>query len=155
MNNIIITSNAFHQGGSIPVKYTCDGENISPPLTWSGIPSNTQSIALIMEDPDAPGGIFVHWIIFNIPSFLTELPEDIPKFPVIVDGIQQRTTSFGTIGYGGPCPPRGETHRYFFKIFALDIRLTLPPGASKSDILREMNGHILSTEEFIGFYKRI
>lgn len=156
---IIIESPAFRTGNTIPTEHTCDGNNISPPLLWTGIPSNTRSIALIMEDPDAPRGIFTHWIIYNIPPHIRGLPAFIPRtpdlgvWPLIGSGFQG-TTSFGTIGYGGPCPPRGETHRYIFRIYALDERLPLQPGVSKNDIMGVINGHILATGELIGIYGR-
>lgn len=155
MQNIAIWSEAFSPGGTIPKKYTCDGSDFSPPLSFSGIPPNTRSIALIMEDPDAPMGTFVHWIIYNIPPYITELPEAFPKGSIIEDTIFQGITSFGRFGYGGPCPPRGETHRYFFKIYALDIeRLLLPPRAYKEDVERSITNHILVKGELMGLYGR-
>lgn len=152
MQNIIISS-IFKQGDFIPKKYTCDSSNISPPLSFSILPSNTKSIALIMEDPDAPIRTFIHWIIYNIPPYITELPEAFPKGSIIASTIYQGMTDFSTFGYGGPCPPRGEIHRYFFRVYALDIELPLP-GLSRTDIEKTMSGHILATGELMGLYER-
>jgi len=156
---ITIWSEAFKTGDTIPIEYTYDGRNMSPPLLWTGIPSNTRSITIIMEDPDAPRGTFTHWIIYNIyphirglPAFMPRTP-DLAVWPLIGNGFQG-ITSFGIIGYGGPCPPRGETHRYVFKIYALDIRLPLEPEVSRADIMREINGHILAIGELVGIYGR-
>ena len=118
--SVEVTSPAFHDGGSIPSKYTCDGQNVSPPLKWNTIPEGTKSIALIVDDPDAPRGDWVHWVVYDLPASLRELPERVPPDEEILgNGGRQGTTDFGKIGYGGPCPP-GGTHRYFFKIYALD-----------------------------------
>lgn len=159
MKNITIWSDAFKTGDRIPIEYTCDGNNISPPLSWADVPSNARSTVIIMEDPDAPRGIFTHWTIYNIYPYIRILPASIPKtpdlgaWPLTGNGFQG-TTSFGEIGYGGPCPPHGEVHRYFFKIYTLDITLPLLPGAPKTDIIKAMNGHILATGELIGIYGR-
>lgn len=159
MQNITIWSEAFRTGEMIPKKYTCDGKDISPPLSWTGTPSGTQSIALIMDDPDAPGGTFVHWVAFNIPPHIRMLPEGIPKTSALTpwpfgDSSYQGINDFGNIGYGGPCPPPGKSHRYFFKVYMLDTKLSLPPGSSKADIERAMNNHILAKGELIGIYGR-
>lgn len=151
---MITLSSVFEQGNTIPTEYTCDGSNISPPFTWFGIPENTYTIALIMEDPDVPEGTFVHWIIFNIPSYLQGLPKGIPKVPIFGDSSRQGLADFGTVGYGGPCPPPGPPHRYFFRIYALDSRLNIPPGMSKHIIERAMTYHILATGELMGLYCR-
>ncbi len=150
---IKITSSAFEEGGLIPPKYTCDGEDISPPLQWDAVPEGTNTIALISDDPDAPMGIWVHWVLFNLPADTTELTENIPPDENLPSGAGQGTNDFHRIGYGGPCPP-GGTHRYFFKIYALDTELDLAAGAHKKDLLKAMEGHILGEGQLIGKYKR-
>jgi Raf kinase inhibitor-like YbhB/YbcL family protein len=150
---IKITSSAFGNGESIPVKYTCDGENISPPLKWSNVPQGTKSFAIINDDPDAPMGTWVHWVVYNIPANVTELSERIPPSQKLSSGALQGKNSWGRIGYGGPCPPSG-THRYFFKIYALDKILDLAPGASKEEILKAIKGHILAEGQIYGKYSR-
>ncbi|MHC4337023.1 MAG: YbhB/YbcL family Raf kinase inhibitor-like protein [Planctomycetota bacterium] len=150
---IKITSSAFEDEGLIPAKYTCDGEDISPPLQWDAVPEGTKSVALICDDPDAPIGTFVHWVLFNLPADTKELAEGIPKGTTLPNGAQQGTSDFGRIGYGGPCPPSG-THRYFFRIYALDTQLALAPGARKPDLLNTMQGHILAQGQLMGKYKR-
>ncbi len=151
--DIIITSSAFEEGGLIPPKYTCDGDDISPPLQWDPVPEGTKSIALISDDPDAPMGTWVHWVLFNLPADTRELQENIPKDEILPNGARQGISDFHRIGYGGPCPPSG-THRYFFKIYALDTELDLDAGAGKSDLLNAMEGHILAEGQLIGKYKR-
>lgn len=150
---IQISSGAFANEGFIPQKYTCDGENISPPLTWKNIPSGTKSIAIINDDPDAPVGTWVHWVIYNIPPNISGLPEGIKPIEKLPDGTMQGRNSWGKIGYGGPCPPSG-VHRYFFKIYALDKMLDLKPGATKEELLKAMKGHILAEGQFYGKYSR-
>ena len=150
---IKITSSAFEDGGLIPAKYTCDGADISPPLRWDVVPEGTKSIALICDDPDAPMGTFVHWVIFGLPAETRELAENIPSDETLPNGAKQGTSDFGRIGYGGPCPPSG-THRYFFKIYALDTEVALAAGASKRELLGAMEGHILGQGQLIGKYKR-
>ncbi len=150
---IKITSSAFAEGGLIPSKYTCDGSNISPPLQWDMVPEGTKSVALICDDPDAPIGTFVHWVLFGLPAEAGELEENIPPDKTLPNGAKQGTNGFGRIGYGGPCPPSG-THRYFFKIYALKTELNLAAGATKSDLLNAMEGHILGQGQLIGKYKR-
>jgi len=151
--DIKITSSAFEDGGLIPAKYTCDGADVSPPLQWNKVPEGTKSIALICDDPDAPMGTWVHWVIFGLPADIRELAEDVPPDKTLPNGARQGTSDFGRIGYGGPCPPSG-THRYFFKIYALDRELDLPAGARKRDLLKAMEGHIVGQGELIGKYKR-
>ena len=151
--DIKITSSAFEHEGLIPPKYTCDGADISPPLQWEGVPEATMSIALISDDPDAPMGTWVHWVIFGLPADTKELAENIPPDETLPNGARQGISNFGRIGYGGPCPPSG-THRYFFKIYALDTELELAPGAGKSDLLKAMEGHTLGQGQLIGKYKR-
>jgi len=150
---IKLTSKAFKEGDFIPKKYTCDGENVSPPLEWSGIPSEAQSIAIICDDPDAPMGTWVHWVVFNIPPSVSKLNEKFPSNKILEDGTTQGNNDFKKIGYGGPCPP-GGIHRYFFKIYALDKRVELTPGTTKGELLHEMNGHILAEGKFTGKYSR-
>jgi len=150
---IKITSSAFENGGLIPAKYTCDGADMSPPLQWDAVPEGTRSIALICDDPDAPMGTFVHWVIFGLPADTRELVKNIPADETLPNGAKQGTSDFGRIGYGGPCPPSG-THRYFFKIYALDTEVDLAAGAGKRELLGAMEGHILVQGQLIGKYKR-
>jgi len=150
---IKITSSAFEDGGLIPSKYTGDGADVSPPLQWDTVPEGTRSIALICDDPDAPMGTWVHWVLFNLPSDAKELVENIPSDKILPDGARQGLSDFGRVGYGGPCPP-GGTHRYFFKIYALDTEVGLQAGADKRRLLKTMEGHILSQGQLIGKYKR-
>jgi Raf kinase inhibitor-like YbhB/YbcL family protein len=150
---IKITSPAFDEGGMIPKKYTCDGLDVSPPLTWASAPEGTKTFALICDDPDAPMGTWVHWVLFNLPGNINSLSENIPPQRTLSNNAKQGTNDFGKIGYGGPCPP-GGTHRYYFKIYALDTELYLDPGITKSDLLAAMKGHILGEGQLIGRYKR-
>lgn len=148
-----LTSPAFTDGSSIPLKYTGDGTDVSPPLEWSDIPSGTKSFAIICDDPDAPSGSWVHWVIYNIPPAINSLPEGIAPVESPDDGIVQGINDFGRIGYGGPMPPRG-THRYVFKIFALDAILPSKPGITKAGLLKLMSGHIISDAKLTGKYSR-
>ncbi len=150
---IQIESSAFKYGDFIPSKYTCDGINVSPPLKWSDIPEGTKSIALICDDPDAPIGDWVHWVLYNIPPETRELNENIPNERTLKDGSIHGLNDWKKYGYGGPCPPSG-THRYFFKIYALDTKLNLSPGATKKHLLDAMSGHILASGELMGKYQR-
>lgn len=150
---IKITSSAFTEGGLLPAKYTCDGTDVSPPLQWDAVPQGTKSIALICDDPDAPMGTWVHWVLFNLPAEAKELTENIPPEKTLANGARQGTNDFRKIGYGGPCPPSG-THRYFFKIYALDAKVNLEAGANKRQLLKAMEGHILAQGQLIGKYKR-
>ena len=150
---IKITSGAFNEGEFIPKKYTCDGVNISPPLDWSGIPDNTKSIALICDDPDAPMGTWVHWVIFNIPPSINKLKENIPAVKVLEDGTIQGINDFRKTGYGGPCPP-GGTHRYYFKIYALDKKLSITSSTTKKDLEQSMREHIVAEGKIVGKYSR-
>lgn len=149
-----IKSSAFQEGGEIPKKYTCSGENVSPPLSFSGIPEGTKSLALICDDPDAPGGTWVHWVVYDLPAKTAGLPENVPKTERLENDAAQGLTDFGRIGYGGPCPPPGAYHRYFFKIYALSKMPGLSPGATKAQLLSAMEGSILSETQLIGRYKR-
>lgn len=148
-----IISTEFAHEDSIPVKFTCDGANISPTLQWSDPPEGTQSFALISDDPDAPGGTWVHWVLYNIPVEVRELPEAIPADAELADGSLHGENSFGRLDYGGPCPP-GGTHRYFFKLYALDIILDLESGVDKGALLDAMEGHVLAEAELMGTYTR-
>ena len=152
-HNVRLSSSSFKDGGTIPARYTCDGEDISPPLGWSGLPGGTQSVALICDDPDAPAGTWVHWVLFNIPADTTALDEAVPTKETLPDGSKQGMTDFRRTGYGGPCPP-GGTHRYFFKLYALNTKLDLPPGVSKSGLIEAMEGHLLAECRLIGLYSR-
>lgn len=148
-----LTGTAFENGGMIPAKYTCDGADVSPPLEWSPGPGGTKSYALICDDPNAPAGTWVHWVIFNIPAGITELPEEVPLDRKLPSGAMQGINDFRRLGYGGPCPP-GGTHRYFFRIYALDTTLPLGPGATKEQVLRAMKGHVLAEGQLMGKYQR-
>lgn len=150
---IKIKSSAFEDGGLIPAKYTCDGADVSPPLQWDVVPEGTKSIALICDDPDAPMGTWVHWVLFNLPSEANELAENIPAEEALPNGARQGVSDFGRIGYGGPCPPSG-THRYFFKIYALNAEVGLQAGINKRQLLKAMEGHILGQGQLVGKYKR-
>lgn len=148
-----IRSPAFQQDGMIPSRYTCDGDDISPELTWSDVPEGTRSLALICDDPDAPMGTWVHWVIYNIPPDKRSLAEAFPKDKKIPDGTLQGITDFRRTGYGGPCPP-GGTHRYYFKLYALDTVLSLSAGKTKQELLDAMKGHQLAEAGLMGRYKR-
>jgi Raf kinase inhibitor-like YbhB/YbcL family protein len=153
--NIQITSNAFQEGEMIPIKYTCDGSDRSPALSWSNIPEDTQTLALICEDPDAPSGTFVHWIIYNISPTVTGLAEGVPAVELLPDGTIQGQNDFKRIGYGGPCPPSGDSpHRYFFRLYALDTEIQLSAGASREEFTRAIEGHILAGGHLMGTYQR-
>ena len=154
-NQLTITSDAFASGQSIPAKYSCIGRNVSPPLAWNEPPAGTQSFALIMDDPDAPIGTWVHWVLYNIPLAKRDLQEDLPITGKNVDlnAIYVGKNSSGNIGYDGPCPPSG-THRYVFKLYALDTTISLLPGATKEKILQEMEGHILAQGELVGTFSK-
>lgn len=148
-----IESPAFQANHTIPTEYTCDGVDQSPPLQWSEVPPEAQSLTLIMDDPDAPRGTFVHWVVYDLPADGDGLAEAIPAGESIPGGGVQGINDFRAIAYGGPCPPRG-THRYLFKLYALDTQLNLPPGVSKADVIAAMDGHILGFAELIGLYSR-
>jgi Raf kinase inhibitor-like YbhB/YbcL family protein len=149
MGTLTVTSTAFKEGGMIPGKYTCDDRDLSPQIAWSGVPAGAKSIALICDDPDAPAGTWVHWVVFNIPATAKELAEG-ASMPA---GAKQGINDFRKLPYGGPCPP-GGTHRYFFKVYALDSALTLKEGATKGELLRAMEGHVLAQGQLMGKYKR-
>lgn len=150
---IQVMSSAFKEGGMIPRQYTCQGEDISPALSWEAGPDGTKSAALIVDDPDAPGGTFVHWVVYDLPGNVRELPENLPRDKTLPNGAKQGMNDFGRVGYMGPCPPSG-THRYFFKVYALDAQTNLPPGKSKADLLKAMEGHIRAQGQIMGTCKR-
>jgi Raf kinase inhibitor-like YbhB/YbcL family protein len=149
-----ISSPSFQNGANIPKKFTCDGADVSPELHWSSPPAGTQSFALIADDPDAPVGTWTHWVLFDLPAETTSLPENVPKVDELPTGGRQGRNDFRKIGYGGPCPPPGKPHRYFFKLYALDKKLNLKPGASKQEVEQAMQGHILAKAELMGKYQR-
>jgi Raf kinase inhibitor-like YbhB/YbcL family protein len=150
---IKVTSAVFHEGDMIPKRYTCDGANVSPPLAWTGVPQNTKSIAVLCDDPDAPMGTWVHWIMFNLPASARDLPEHVPTDLVLKSGAKQGAGDSGRIGYDGPCPP-GGTHRYYFKVYALDRQLDLEPGVRKGPFAKAIEGHILAQGHLMGKYSR-
>jgi Raf kinase inhibitor-like YbhB/YbcL family protein len=148
-----LLSSAFEQEEPIPTVHSCDGENTSPRLTWTNPPEGTESFALIMDDPDAPVGTWVHWVLFNLPPLTRSLPEAVPADPTLGNGAIHGSNSWNTIGYGGPCPPGGE-HRYFLKLYALDSLLDLEVGATKEQVVESMEGHIVAQTELMGTYSR-
>ena len=147
-----IFSSSFNDGDMIPSKYTCDGDNISPPLSWTGVPNEAKSLTLIVDDPDAPSGVWVHWVIYKIPPAVLELKENVSKNKVLDNGSIQGKNDFNDIGYGGPCPPGGK-HRYFFKLYALD-NIIEDSGLTKADLIKAMETHIIARAQIIGTYKR-
>ena len=150
-----ISSRAFDEGGMLPPRFTCDGAGVSPPLEWTDVPDGTQHFALICEDPDAPSGVFTHWLLYDLSAGSRELEEDVPRDAVLSIGARQGTNSFGSIGYGGACPPTGDPeHRYFFKLYALDSYLAVRPAASKNELLDAMRDHVLAEAQLISKYKR-
>jgi Raf kinase inhibitor-like YbhB/YbcL family protein len=153
----ILTSSAFAEGAAIPAKHSCDGADVSPPLAWNGAPANTRSFALICDDPDAPRGTWVHWVLYNLPPTLTALPEGVNKTAALKElgGAWQGLNSGKRTGYSGPCPPPGGPHRYFFKLYALDHLLKLDANATKADVERAMDGHTLSQAHVMGTYRRM
>ncbi|MBN1123721.1 MAG: YbhB/YbcL family Raf kinase inhibitor-like protein [Sedimentisphaerales bacterium] len=153
MKEITISSSAFREGEMMPAKYTADGQDISPPLEWSTTPEGTVSIALISDDPDAPMGTWVHWVLYNLPPEVKSLAENVPPKERLNNGALQGTTDFGRIGYGGPAPPSG-VHRYYFKVYALDQMLDLAPGETKQQLEKAMKGHILGQGQLMGKYSR-
>ena len=150
-----LTSSAFAEGAAIPVRHTCDGPDVSPPLAWDGAPAGTKVFALIMDDPDAPAGTWVHWVLYNIPATTSQLPEKVAKVETLdLGGARQGRNDFHGPGYGGPCPPPGPAHRYVFKLYALDATLQLRSGAQKHDVEAAMQGHTLDVAQLVGTYAR-
>jgi len=149
-----VSSPVFQEGGRIPAKYTCEGQDTSPQLSWSEPPAGTQSFALITDDPDAPGGVFTHWVLFNIPSDSRGLPEAVTTQAGLPTGALQGKNDFGRAGYGGPCPPPGRPHRYQFTIYAVNQSLELKAGVSKKQLINAIQGHILAQSQLTGIYQR-
>ena len=149
-----LTSTAFAEGQPIPRKFTCEGSDISPSLTWTNTPANTRSFALIVDDPDAPMGTWVHWVLYNLPVGTNMLREDVARTQIVAGDARQGINDFHRLGYGGPCPPPGKPHRYYFKIYALDRMLDLQPGATKQDVEAAMKDHILAEGRLMGTYQR-
>ena len=145
---------AFRNGAEIPRKHACDGADVSPPLSWDNVPAAAKSLALIADDPDAPGGTWVHWVIYDLPPATKELAESVAATETLPNGAKQGVNDFKKTGYGGPCPPPGPTHRYFFKLYALDVETQLKPKAAKQQLLDAMKGHILAEAQLMGRYKR-
>jgi Raf kinase inhibitor-like YbhB/YbcL family protein len=152
--SLSIEANAFGNGSEIPKKFTCDGNNVSPALNWKGVSRAARSLALIADDPDAPGGTWTHWLLWNLPVTLTSLQEGLSAREKFENGAVQGQNDFSRAGYGGPCPPPGKPHRYFFKLYELDATLALRPGSSRKELERAMKGHILSQTEWMGRYGR-
>lgn len=148
-----LTSPAFPEGGVIPRQYTCDGKDVSPPLTWSGVPPGAKSLALLFDDPDAPSGDWVHWVVFDLSPSRIDLPEGVPPSEEIAGIGRQGRNDFKKIGWGGPCPPRG-THRYVFTLYALDRTLELGRSVTKADVLAAIRGHVLAEAKLTGTYTR-
>ena len=149
-----LKSDAFENGGYIPAVHTCDSLDVSPPLTWDGVPEQTESFVLICDDPDAPFGIWVHWVFCNIPGAWTRCDENIPQQAMLPGGVVQGINDFGRVGYNGPCPPHGNPHRYFFKLYALDTTLVCGTAVKRKDVVEAMKGHILAETKLIGLYQR-
>ena len=149
-----VKSPDFASGSTIPKQFTCSGADISPALEWADPPAKTQSFALITDDPDAPIGTFTHWVVYDLPANLRSLPQNFPKAEQTADGSRQGRNDFDNIGYNGPCPPPGKPHRYFFRLYALDAKLNLKSGASKKDVERAIEGHILAQGEYMGRFSR-
>jgi hypothetical protein len=148
-----ITSTAFQEGGMIPKQYTCDGQDISPPLAWDSVPPSAKTVALIADDPDAPGKTWVHWVVFDLPASAKGLPENVAAQETLAGGGKQGTNDFRKVGYGGPCPPSG-THRYYFKVYVLDTDLGLDSKTTKDRLLKAMEGHIIAQGQLLGRYQR-
>jgi Raf kinase inhibitor-like YbhB/YbcL family protein len=148
-----VTSDAFKEGQMIPSDYTCDGRDQSPLLRWSGAPAGTQSFAIIADDPDAPGGDWVHWLVYDLPPTIDMMPQGVPAVDKLANAEKHGSNDFGKLGYGGPCPPSG-VHRYVFKVYALDRMLGLEAGLKKKELLKAMDGHILGMGQLVGKYGR-
>jgi len=151
--HLILSTPAFASGQPLPQRYAYQDRNLSPPLQWQGVPPAAQSLALICDDPDAPRGIWVHWVLYDLPPNIASLAENIPKVPVLANGAKQGLNDYQQLGYGGPCPPPGPPHRYFFKLYALDKVTGLPAGATKKDLLQAMTGHVLAQGQWMGTYQ--
>jgi len=154
MSTLSLTSSAFANGAAIPRQFTCDADDRSPALAWSGAPPGTQSLAIIADDPDAPVGIWTHWLIWNLPPGATLLAQDQPKTETLSNGARQGLNDFRRLGYGGPCPPPGSPHRYFFRLYALSARVDLKPGATKAELEAAIKPHIIAETQLMGTYQR-
>jgi hypothetical protein len=150
----MLSSPAFEQGKPIPKQYSCEGRDVSPPLRWSDAPANAKALALVCDDPDAPAGTWVHWVIYDIPAATIELREGVPPDENLSGGARQGVNDFRKVGYGGPCPPPGKPHRYFFKLYALDAPTGLDPRATKDALLKAIKGHVLAEAQIMGTYQR-
>lgn len=151
---IAVTSKTVKEGASVPVNHTADGKDVSPEITWEKGPAETKTYAVTVEDPDAPNGLWFHWIVFNIPAETTQFKENMPKKPTFKDGTTQGTNDFDKVGYNGPAPPKGKAHHYNFKVFALDQKLDLKPGAKKDELYGAMKGHVVAKGSLTGTYQR-
>lgn len=151
---LTLSSAAFKAGEAIPRRYTADGMDVSPPLRWKHVPPGCRSLAVTADDPDAPAGVWVHWVLYNLPPSAAEIPEGVAVEKSLVGGIKQGKNDFGRFGYGGPSPPPGKAHRYFFRLYALDVLLDLSPEATQKQLLEAMEGHILAQAELMGTYQR-
>jgi hypothetical protein len=149
-----LRSSSFHENGTIPKRNTCDGADVSVPLSWTDPPEGVKSFALIVDDPDAPRGTWVHWVLYDLPAETEHLVEDMPRSEILNDGAKQGVNDFGRVGYGGPCPPPGSAHRYFFTLYALDRMTGLKPRATKQAVLHAIKGHTLGQAQWVGVYKR-
>lgn len=152
---IIVTSPSFVDGAPIPITYTCDGEDLSPPLAWSGIPEGSRSIVVLCDDPDAPQKPWTHWVVYNVPAATPGLPQGVAQVETRPDGSRQGINDFRRAGYGGPCPPRGSVHRYFFRVYALDCALSVGTRATKDVVEKAMDGHIRASGVLMGTYRRL
>jgi len=152
--NMKLRSSAFAPGNAIPKQFSCDGQNISPAIAWRGTPASAKTLALIVDDPDAPSGTFVHWVVYNLPASVKYLPQDVPKTPTITGGGLQGHNGTGKDGYKGPCPPAGPVHHYHFRIYALDTDLKLGPGATADQVEAAIKGHVIGEGETVGTYQR-
>jgi hypothetical protein len=149
-----VSTTSFTPGNTIPKKYTCDAQDLSPELSWSGAPASTKAYALIADDPDAPVGTWTHWLLWNIPASVHELQEGVSKNAQLPDGSRQGQNDFKKVGYNGPCPPPGKPHRYYFKLYALDSQLEVKPGATRSELETAIKQHTLEQAEVLGRYGR-
>jgi Raf kinase inhibitor-like YbhB/YbcL family protein len=153
-SKLALTTSAFEPGGMIPKQFTCSGADNSPALSWNDPPPSTQSFALILDDPDAPMGTFVHWVVYNVPASVRQLPQGVKKGETLAGGGKQGQNDFPKTGYGGPCPPPGTPHRYFFRLYALDTILNLKPPVHRDDVDQAMRGHVLAKAELMGKFGR-
>ena len=153
-SDLLIHSTDFTANEPIPIAYTCSRDNKSPALAWSGVPATTKTLALIVRDPDAPMGSYVHWVLYNLPANVSGLPAAVPTTPTIAQGAEQGVNGRGISGYQGPCPPPGPAHHYHFKLYALDSKLNLPSGSTADEVEQAMNGHVLGSAELIGTFSR-